>query len=239
MTEIRWVDIEAECGDFRAGFVATFKKYEGQPTDEKDKAGRRVKVQVASFARHVGIPERTFRDWVEQNGGDRRDRAGQDLRRARSSIKRMSPAELIEIAEEAEEAVEEAVETGSIAAAEAAELREKAAQKRKRKPRTQTAKPAPSIEEQLTKVAMTASDSNFLMWKVMEDLDDVAPVRGEQQVRRLSRIDHARDAHDLGMRMAQALRRMVETDELDEALWGELQAELQKLGEPMTEGEAA
>jgi hypothetical protein len=33
MTEqIKWSEIEAECGDYRAGFVATFRKYEGKPT---------------------------------------------------------------------------------------------------------------------------------------------------------------------------------------------------------------
>jgi hypothetical protein len=61
---IKWSQIEAECGNYRDGFVATFRKYEGQDTDETDDASRRVKVTVASFARHAGIPERTFRRWV-------------------------------------------------------------------------------------------------------------------------------------------------------------------------------
>jgi len=47
---IRWSDIEAECGDYRSGFIAVFKKYEGQSTDERDAQGRTVKVTAASFA---------------------------------------------------------------------------------------------------------------------------------------------------------------------------------------------
>jgi hypothetical protein len=62
---ITWSEIETECGDYRAGFVAIFRKYEGQPTDEKTEQGRPVKVTVASFARHAGIAERTFRRWVD------------------------------------------------------------------------------------------------------------------------------------------------------------------------------
>jgi len=61
---VKWSDIEAECGDYRDGFVQTFRKYEGQPTDEKDAQGRTVKVTVASFAKHAGIPKTTFQRWV-------------------------------------------------------------------------------------------------------------------------------------------------------------------------------
>lgn len=62
--QIKWSEIEAECGDFRAGFVATFRKYEGLPTDEKDARGRTIKVTAASFARHVGVNDDTFRRWI-------------------------------------------------------------------------------------------------------------------------------------------------------------------------------
>jgi hypothetical protein len=55
-----------ECGDYRAGFVATFRKYEGQLTDEKDAQGRTVKVTVASFARHLGVNPETFRLWIKR-----------------------------------------------------------------------------------------------------------------------------------------------------------------------------
>jgi len=61
---ILWSQIEAECGDFRDGFVATFRTYEGQPTDEIDGNNMRVVVTVTSFARHAGIPETTFRRWL-------------------------------------------------------------------------------------------------------------------------------------------------------------------------------
>jgi hypothetical protein len=64
MNQISWSQIEAECGDYREGFVTTYRRYQGQPTDEKDAQGRTVKVTAASFARHVGIAEPTFRQWV-------------------------------------------------------------------------------------------------------------------------------------------------------------------------------
>jgi hypothetical protein len=152
----------------------------------------------------------------------------------------LSPTDLIEIGLEADEALEDKIEQGSIDAEEAAKQRQEAAAKRPRhRPKKGIAKPDPRIEEQLTKVAMKASDSNFLMWKIMEEIEDVAPARGEQQVWRLARVDHTRDAHDLGMRMAEALRKRIETDELDEALRAELEAELNRLGRPVTEEETA
>lgn len=71
---VTWDEILEDCAGFREGFVRRFRKYEGQPTDEKDGQGRAVKVTIASFARHAGIAERTFRDWTkeDQNGGTRR-----------------------------------------------------------------------------------------------------------------------------------------------------------------------
>lgn len=84
MTHIMWSQIEAECGDYRAGFVATFRKYEGLPTDEKDAQGRTVKVTVASFARHVGIAEGTFAEWVKPRARPDRDHAGAARRFARN-----------------------------------------------------------------------------------------------------------------------------------------------------------
>lgn len=62
---IRWSEIEAECGGYRAGFVAVFRKYEGQLTDEKDAYGRPVKVTAASFAKHLGIATSTFDRWLK------------------------------------------------------------------------------------------------------------------------------------------------------------------------------
>lgn len=61
---VKWSEIEAECGDYRQGFVATFRKYEGQLTDEKDGQGRAVKVTASSFARHIGVDKKTFGRWV-------------------------------------------------------------------------------------------------------------------------------------------------------------------------------
>jgi Family of unknown function (DUF6192) len=91
---IRWSDIEAECGDYREGFVAIFRKYEGQPTDEKDGQGRTVAVTAASFARHMGIAEGTFKDWVKPRARPGRDHSGAARRFARN----LSPAEKTKLA---------------------------------------------------------------------------------------------------------------------------------------------
>jgi len=90
---IKWSQIEAECGDYRDGFIATFRKYEGQDTDEVGGNSRRVKVTQSSFARHMRIPESTFHDWL----GSARvvspdERAKKDAVRARTEIRRL-PAE--------------------------------------------------------------------------------------------------------------------------------------------------
>lgn len=61
---IPWSQIEAECDGYRAGFVATFRKYEGQPTDKTDAVGRPIKVTARSFALHAGIVPSTFRRWL-------------------------------------------------------------------------------------------------------------------------------------------------------------------------------
>jgi hypothetical protein len=61
-----WSEIESECGNFRAGFVAVFRRYEGQATDEKDAQGRTVKVTATSFARHFGLDIGSFRRWVKE-----------------------------------------------------------------------------------------------------------------------------------------------------------------------------
>ena len=69
MTVVKWSEIEQECREYRSGFVATFQRYEGDSTDEKDKQGRVVKVTVSSFAQHMGIPEATFRGWIAKSKG--------------------------------------------------------------------------------------------------------------------------------------------------------------------------
>lgn len=69
-TTIKWGDILAECGNYRDGFVAIFRQYEGQPTDEKDAQGRVVKVTASSFAQHLGIDKMTFSRWVKRASGN-------------------------------------------------------------------------------------------------------------------------------------------------------------------------
>lgn len=62
---ITWTEIMTECGNYREGFVAIFRRYEGQPTDEKDSRGRVVAVTMASFCRHMGLEQTTFRRWTK------------------------------------------------------------------------------------------------------------------------------------------------------------------------------
>jgi hypothetical protein len=62
---IKWADIEAATGSYRSGFVKVYLKYKGMDTDEVDASNRVVKVTERSFARHCGINERTFHDWVK------------------------------------------------------------------------------------------------------------------------------------------------------------------------------
>jgi hypothetical protein len=69
MDMIKWGDIIAECGNYRDGFVTIFRRYEGQPTDERDARGV-VKVTAKSFAEHMGIDPRTFTRWVAKHGLD-------------------------------------------------------------------------------------------------------------------------------------------------------------------------
>jgi len=95
-----WKDIVAECGGYREGFVAVFRKYEGQPTDEKDAQNHVVKVTAASFARHMGIPTNTFRTWVKKSvnaaaGVTERERGDREERGARAVL-RDAPLEQVE-----------------------------------------------------------------------------------------------------------------------------------------------
>ena len=75
--DITWKEIEAECGGYRAGFVAAFRKHEGQRTDEVDAQGRMVKVTAKSFSRHVGVENTTFRRWLGEKQHDRGASPGQ------------------------------------------------------------------------------------------------------------------------------------------------------------------
>jgi hypothetical protein len=64
---INWNDIITECGDYKEGFVAVFRRYENQPTDERDALGRTVKVTARSFAVHMGIDPSVFRNWLKNS----------------------------------------------------------------------------------------------------------------------------------------------------------------------------
>jgi hypothetical protein len=95
VSNIKWSQIEAECGDFREGFVATFRKYEGQPTDEIDARGGRVTVTMSSFARHVGIAKTTFNEWANETARvvTPDERAKKDAVRARTEVRRLPSEE--------------------------------------------------------------------------------------------------------------------------------------------------
>lgn len=101
---VTWSQIESECGNFREGFVATFRKYEGQDTDERDASNRVVKVTMKSFARHVGIPDSTFHDWVVGTVTGRtwspEQRAKAHATQARKEARRLPPAEKAKLAAE-------------------------------------------------------------------------------------------------------------------------------------------
>lgn len=110
MASIRWADIEAECGGYREGFVAIFRKYEGQATDERTAQGHVVKVTRTSFADHMGINPSTFHRWVKATdlGVPARsdsEARGRDLRMEEAQrVARHHPEKLVEaIAELPEE----------------------------------------------------------------------------------------------------------------------------------------
>lgn len=68
---VKWSDIRAEFEGLEIGFrervVRLFEKYQGQATDEVVR-GKVVVVSVSSFAKHMGIPQRSFAHWVESFG---------------------------------------------------------------------------------------------------------------------------------------------------------------------------
>lgn len=71
---INWTDIDNEVeifqNGYREGFIAIFKKYEGQDTDHVTTQNKVVKVTVTSFANRYGIPETTFRRWISEESAD-------------------------------------------------------------------------------------------------------------------------------------------------------------------------
>lgn len=112
MNQIKWSEIEAECGNFRAGFVATFRKYEGQTTDETDAYGRPVKVTAASFSRHIGVHEDTFRRWVKMTGSARvmsQPRTGRALQRDVLRASRHAPESVVDGIMDAPEATQDRI----------------------------------------------------------------------------------------------------------------------------------
>lgn len=141
---ICWSEIEAEAGGFREGLVTVFRKYEGMTTDEVDGQGRAVKVSQSSFARHMGINEKTFQEWVRKASGRlaaRSERAGSwSEREAKAAAKAKAEAEAKaaealasalarqekQAAEEARKAAEQAEKVKQAALAEA-ERKQKAA----------------------------------------------------------------------------------------------------------------
>ena len=58
------------CAAAADGIARVFRKYEGELTDEVDANGRPVRVTSRSFARHVGVPVKTLKAWVERSVND-------------------------------------------------------------------------------------------------------------------------------------------------------------------------
>jgi transposase-like protein len=83
---IKWAEIDAEVTGYREGFVAIYRRHEGEMTDETDAVGRPIKVTMTSFARHFGIGDKTFRRWVREDGrGGHSSQANRDRLREESS----------------------------------------------------------------------------------------------------------------------------------------------------------
>lgn len=102
---ITWNEIAAECTAFRSGLVAVFKRYEGEPTDERDASGRVVKVTATSFAAHMGIAKRTFHNWVQREvSAKAAPTSPSQIARDANGVKRMArenPAALLDAIEAA------------------------------------------------------------------------------------------------------------------------------------------
>jgi len=81
---VAWADIVAECGNYKDGFVAVFRRYEGETTDEKDGRGAWLKVSQNSFADHMGIARETFKRWVRNF--DDPARLGPDQKATRTEV---------------------------------------------------------------------------------------------------------------------------------------------------------
>ena len=96
-------EIEAEITNYRDIFVAVFRKYDGQPTDEFDGNNRRVVVTARSFARLMRIPKDTFRRWLAERAQSVTpdEREQKDTRRAKTDLRRLPPARKAEIIHEA------------------------------------------------------------------------------------------------------------------------------------------
>ena len=113
-SSINWADIMAECGNYRDGFVAIFKRYEGQLTDEKDSQNRTIKVTAKSFAEHVGVDPRTFQRWVKKSEMERRavappPRSKNDLTRDVQRAARHEPDAVVDGILAAPESTQEAI----------------------------------------------------------------------------------------------------------------------------------
>jgi hypothetical protein len=181
MSTVRWSQIEAECGDFRDGFVATFRKYEGQDTDERDARGLVVKVTMSSFARHVGIPEQTFLRWVKGTGSSviYPSDADAGYRGALSRTRNLPPerkAELArellaepEVAEHIFDAIEDKIADDPAATAR---VNQKAEQRRPTPPRHEPKRNALSAAASLTAYSAWVADGERVVSEVVADVLD-------------------------------------------------------------------
>jgi hypothetical protein len=118
---IKWSEIESECGDYRSGFVAVFRKYEGMETDKRDNARRIVKVSIGSFSSHFGIADTTFRRWLDREMGTTSGATSPGTNRIKQQLAEAAAKAKAEAEAKAEKALEAQAKRSAEAAAKALE----------------------------------------------------------------------------------------------------------------------
>jgi transposase-like protein len=104
---VSWAEIDGKCGSYKENFVAVYREYQGRLTDEIGEDGRRVKVTQKSFARHLGIGETTFSEWIRRFDGAAartfpdRDKHSTRETRAAKTLAKEDPHALAKAIEEA------------------------------------------------------------------------------------------------------------------------------------------
>lgn len=187
---IKWSDIEAEVGGFRENLVEIFKKYEGMRTDEMDGRGSVVKVTASSFARHMGIADSTFKEWVAKytsspgGGTSKRTRPGPDQRAIEEAAAQAKAQAEAKAAQHLAKALEQQKRESALAEAKRAEeAARKIRAEEQAKAKEAAAKEIAKLREDLAKAAakaefdvnsMTAAQKQQVMTMLANDPDKAA-----------------------------------------------------------------